>query len=84
MEKADEFFEAVTGSVKSLPNTVPEALELINHVAKKHIEPLVARLQVWAFSGLNEDDNKLLNGAISEAKAEIAKMAKPEEEKSEE
>jgi len=65
--KVEKHLEEIVRSFKSKPTSVKEALTLLEHIALKHIEPLIDRLRDWALSEVPTDERKLAENAIKEA-----------------
>ena len=65
--KVERHLDEIVRSFKSKPTSVKEALTLLEHIALKHIEPLIDRLRDWALSEVPEEERKLAEKAIKEA-----------------
>lgn len=71
--KVDKHIESIVGGFKSKPKTVKDALTLLEHIALKHIEPLIDGLRAWALSDVPDEERNLAEKAIKIAEAELAK-----------
>jgi len=54
----------ITKGINTKPTTVPEALTLLEHLALKHIEPLIDAVRSWALSDVEEGERKMAEIAI--------------------
>ena len=59
-----DMVNVITAGIKSKPTSVPEALTLLEHLALKHIEPLIDAVRAWALSEVEDGERKLAEAAI--------------------
>jgi thioredoxin-like negative regulator of GroEL len=71
--KVEKHIESIVESFKSKPTTVAEAFTLLEHIALKHIEPLIDGLRAWALSEVPAEERDLAEKAFKEAEKGLAK-----------
>ena len=71
----EEAVKRIVAPFKSKPQTVKEALTVLEHIALKHIEPLIDSLREWALSEVSEEERKCAVEAIKEAEKEVMTTA---------
>jgi len=77
--RVEKHIDSIVSSFKSKPTSVKEALTLLEHIALKHIEPLIDGLRAWALSEVPEEERKLAESAMKEAEKEVLKEAMKED-----
>lgn len=65
--RIDEIMKMLTAGIVNKPTTVSEALTLLEHLALKHIEPLIDTLRSWALSEVPEGERKMAEVALKSA-----------------
>lgn len=65
--RVDEMIKMITAGIKNKPQTVGEALTLLEHLALKHIEPLIDTLRTWALTEVEDGERKLAEIALKSA-----------------
>jgi hypothetical protein len=65
--RVDEIVKMLTVGIVNKPTTVSEALTLLEHLALKHIEPLIDTLRAWALSEVPEGERKMAEIALKSA-----------------
>lgn len=71
----EEATKRIIAPFKSKPQTVSEALTVLEHIALKHIEPLIDSLREWALSEVSDEERKCATEAIKEAEKEVLTTA---------
>ena len=65
--RISEMVAMITHGIKTKPTTVPDALTLLEHLALKHIEPLIDAVRSWALTDVEDGERKLAEIAIKSA-----------------
>jgi hypothetical protein len=68
-----EIAATITAGIKTKPTSVPEALTLLEHLALKHIEPLIDYIRSWALSEVEDGERKLAEMAIKAVESQSVK-----------
>jgi vacuolar-type H+-ATPase subunit H len=68
---ADALLKVITDAVERKPQSIPEALALLEYIAQRDIAPLAEKLKEWAISDFKEEDKKTAEKVLEEAKKQV-------------
>jgi hypothetical protein len=71
--KVEKHIESIVGGFKSKPKSVKEAFTLLEHIALKHIEPLIDGLRAWALSEVPAEEKELAENALKIVEKDMVK-----------
>jgi hypothetical protein len=68
---SDALLKTITATIVKKPDTISEALTLLEYIAKRDIETLVDKLRDWVIDQLKDEERTLAKKMIEDAKKEF-------------